>query len=212
MQRKVENVKISTILILILCSLNLYSSSQELPDAEYFINRYFLKKMNLDSVSGYWVYKKTLTQIDTGQISIEVLKNNEQRKINIENPNEYYRRFPIEEILNADDLNFIKNQLKRLDARDWDNTKFIKNISLLKSNKDIEKVSFKLLKNKRFANKVKCVYEFSLPVFSKDKSVAMVFVNTYCSKAQGGDIIFYQKDDEKWEIKCFYNRWISLYD
>lgn len=212
MKRKVENVEIKMILFLIFCLINLSSYSQELPDSEVFINHYFLNKMKIDSMSHYWVYEQSLTNINIAQISMGALRNNEKRKFDIENPKEYYQRFPIDDILDTDNLNMMKKQLKNLDSKGWDNNKLIENISLLRSNKDIEKISHKLLKNKRFADKVKCVYEFSLPVFSKDKTVAMIFVNSYCSRAQGGDIIIFQKDSNQWEIKCFYERWIALYD
>jgi hypothetical protein len=89
-------------------------------------------------------------------------------------------------LLTTDDINFMLQTRREINAFKWDN----------------KKLNFNL-KNKEWC------YEISIPLFSKDKTQVIVRVSHFCSEflCGGGDVYLFTKNRNDWDVKTIDSWW-----
>jgi len=119
---------------------------------------------------------------------------------------------PKDSSFSKDDIDFIKLQHSQSNLINWDST-LIDSVTILKD-VSIERIfnSQELKKNwlafyKKFGGRY---HQLSIPLFSKDKNICILFLNHYCGSLCGqGEIRIFKKSVTGWTLHKRIKRWVS---
>lgn len=192
------------IVINILLILSFYSSiSQKYRENSEVINclSNIISTHNNDSIVR--LYNKPLEPSWDKLLNMSLLERNIIGRVDSNLNITPFDPLPIIEFIENEDLVYMKNYSKSLNQRKWKGYKI--------NNNKIEVIRRKP-KLSPFQNRknIKDFIEVSLPVFSRNKKIAILQVNRSCGMECGeGILLIIQYKNGKWERLCHVTLWVS---
>lgn len=192
--------------ILVFCSvLSFNCNAQDGNKIEDFINVYIEYKKQYEPKFTYHIYPKTLTDCAAELLSMNYLRENRKPWMGEYNPYDSSDTISIANYLSDDDLEYLREQLQQIESIKINPKKLSSKIKLLRTKETFEKVMPKFVKKKY-------LYHFSVPIFSRDTSIALVYNNFHALQYESGVLILFQKKENHWKLLAFVESWSRYSD